>query len=118
MSDVELSDVELWSLVCGFFLPLGIAIVQQRKWSDNLRAFVAFLICGAAAAVTCAVSGELSDRTWVTSALMIVVAAIATFKGLWSKIGLTDAIEKFTTKLLGLEPKLTVTGGSDETPLA
>ena len=90
-------NIEMWSLVVGFFLPLGIAVVQQVKWSNGLRSIVAFVICAIAAAGTVAIAGDLTGKTWITSALLILVSAIATYKMLWQNTGVTTWIEERTS---------------------
>ncbi len=92
-----MSDTEMWALVCGFFLPLGIAVIEQAKWSKTLRAVVAFVMCGAAAAVTCVVAGDLTGKAWVTSALLVVVAALATYSKFWKPTGIAPKVESLTT---------------------
>jgi len=91
-----MTDIQMWSLIVGFFLPLGIAVVEQSKWSNGLRSIVAFVICGVAAAVTVAIAGDLGGKTWVSSALVILVAAISTYKMFWQPIGIATKVETAT----------------------
>jgi peptidoglycan/LPS O-acetylase OafA/YrhL len=75
-------DTIMWALVVGFFMPLIIAVIQQRTWATWLRSVVAFVSCAAAAAITCVVRGDLATKTWISSALIVLVEAIATYE-LW-----------------------------------
>jgi hypothetical protein len=91
-----MSDLEMWALVCGFFLPLGIAVVEQAKWSNTVRAIVAFVMCAAAGAVTAAVGGELTGKTWISTSLIVLIAAIATYHAWWKKTGIAPKVENLT----------------------
>jgi len=92
-----MNDTEMWALVCGFFLPLGIAVVEQAKWSKTVRAVVAFIMCGAAAAVTVAIAGDLTGKAWVSTSLIVVVAALATYAKFWKPTGIAAKVEELTT---------------------
>lgn len=91
-----MTDLEMWSLLVGFFLPPAIALIQRKSWSDGIRALVAFAICIIAALGTCYFNGSLDGRSLVSAMLTVVVTAIATYKGFWHKTGVSDAIERLT----------------------
>ena len=92
-----MENLEMWNLVIGFLLPLAIAVPQQAKWSDAVRATVAFGICALAAVGTCYFSDEFTGKALVTSALTILVAAISTYKMFWKPIGIAPKIEVATS---------------------
>lgn len=91
-----MSNLEMWSLIVGFLLPPALAIVQQSKWPDSVRAIVAFIACAVAGAVTAYLQGDLNLERWVESALVVLVTAIATYKGFW-KPTVAPAIESATS---------------------
>ena len=91
-----MTNVQMWSMIVGFFMPLLIAVLEQSKWSNALRAVVAFVACAIAATITVVVAGDLNTKTWVTSALTVLVAAIATYKMWWQPVGIAPTIEKAT----------------------
>ena len=91
-----MTDLELWSAIVGFFLPLGISVVQQRGWNDGFRAVVTFLICMVAAAGTSYFKGDLNLNNWLHSLLVVFVMTIAAFKGLWQKT-IAPAVERATS---------------------
>lgn len=86
----------MWSLIVGFALPPALAIVQQSDWSPRLRAIVAFIACAIAGAGVAYFQGDLTGRRFVEAGLVILVAAIATFKGFWRPTGIAPAIEAKT----------------------
>lgn len=83
------ANVAMWAAIVGFFLPLGIALVQQPKWGDTTRALVAFGIVLVAAFGTVYFQGKLDFQNWATSFLLIMTESIALYKGFWQKIGVT-----------------------------
>lgn len=40
-----LSNLAMYALIVGFFLPPVLALVQQQSWSEKLRASIAFVAC-------------------------------------------------------------------------
>lgn len=92
-----MTDLELLSLVIGFFMPIIVAAIQQPKWSSGARAVITFLVCVIAGGVTVYFKGGFTGQRIGTSALLILVAAIATYKGLWQPTGIAPAVEKATT---------------------
>lgn len=94
-----MSNLQMWSLIVGFFLPVVIGVVQQSHWPDGLRAIVAFVACLGAAAGTVLIESGWSWKHWVDSALLILVTSISTYKGMWRPLAITGrdlGIEKAT----------------------
>ena len=92
-----MSDLEMYSLLLGAFLPLAIAVVQQQGWSDRLRAVVSFLISAAAATGLVYFQGDFTGRRLVSSVLLVLVTALATHRNFWKQTGITPAIEEATS---------------------
>lgn len=96
-----MSDLEMWMLVVGFFSPVVISILQQPRWPDGLRAVVAFVFCAIVATVTYWLNGGVFDfentKQIVTSALIVLVTTISTYKGFWKPTGISPAVESSTT---------------------
>lgn len=93
-----MSNTDMWSLIVGFFLPIGIAFVQQQKWQTAFRAAVGFALCLLAAVGTVLIQvGSWDWHKWIQSALLIVVTAISTYEGFWKKTGIGPAIERATS---------------------
>lgn len=92
-----MTNLVLWSTIVGFFAPPVIAIVQQAKWSNRVRAAVTFALAALAGAGTAYFQGDLTGRRFVESGLIILVAGIATFQGFWKPTGITPAIENATS---------------------
>jgi hypothetical protein len=87
----------MWSLLVGFFLPLAISAIQQADWSNPVRAAVAFVVCVLAGLGTVWLAGDFDTTDVVSSVLLVLVTALATYKGLWKPAGVTPAIEAATS---------------------
>lgn len=95
----ELSNLDLWNLVAGFLLPPVLAVIQQPRWPDWLRAGVAFVAALLVAVGTTYFEGGISGEDWVRSALVVFVVAVATYASFWKKTGLAPRIEEATAIL-------------------
>lgn len=92
-----MSDLEMWSAVVAFFLPLVIAVAQQPRFSGALRVVIMVVFCAAAAAVTAALQGDLTADRWFHSLLVVVVATIAFYRGVWRPAGTAAHVEYATS---------------------
>lgn len=92
-----MSNLVMWSLVVGFFLPPVQAIVQQAHWPSQLRAAVNFAACAVAGVGIAFFQGDLTGRRFVEAALVTLVTTIAVYQGLWKPSNVAPAIEKATT---------------------
>ena len=91
-----MSNLEMWALIVGFFLPIVIAFLVQSGWSQRLQAVAAFVVCAVAAAGTAYFQGDLTGRRFVEAGLVILVTTIATYKGFWKPTGVAPGIEEKT----------------------
>ncbi len=91
-----MSDLEMWALIVGFALPPVLSVVLQSDWSARLKSVVAFLACALAGAGTAYLQGDLTGERFVEAGLVILVTAIATYKGFWRPTGVSPAIETKT----------------------
>lgn len=91
-----MSSLEMWALVGGFFSPPVIAAIQQTGWREGVRALLTFLWCVALAAITLWINGGWTTQRYVETALLTLVTAIATYKGLWKPTGIAPAVEHAT----------------------
>lgn len=89
-------DLTMWSLIVGALLPPLVAIIQQPRWPDWFRAVITALACLVAGGVTAYLAADLEGRSWVSSALVILVAALSAFRGFWKQTGTTQRIEAAT----------------------
>ncbi len=92
-----MNDLQLWSLVVGVAAPPVISVAQQPSWPKWARALVTVLFCLVLGAGTSYFAGDLTGRTWVTSVLLVFVAAITAYQGLWAKLKVTQKIEQATS---------------------
>lgn len=93
-----MSNLAMWSVVVGFFLPAVIAVIQQPTWSQGVRAAVTFVVALVAGAGTAYFNGDLSGADWVSASLIILVSSIAIYKGLYQPTGIGPKIETATSK--------------------
>lgn len=92
-----MSNLEMWALVVGFLLPPVLSIVMQTGWSEAVQSVVAFLGCALAGAGTAYFQGDLTGRRFVEAGLVVLVTAIATYKGFWKPTRISPTIEKATS---------------------
>lgn len=93
-----MSNLELWSGVVGFFLPLVMAVIIQTGWQQQIQAVLAFLAVLVASAVTVFLQTDDWDwSNWLNSALVILVTTISAYKGFWKPTGIAPTIEEKTS---------------------
>lgn len=81
----------MWAGIVGFFAPVVLQFIQQESWSRKVQAVVAFLFCLVVTVPTVYLAhpGDLSATDYVKSALVVLVATIAFYKGFWNPAGVT-----------------------------
>jgi hypothetical protein len=92
-----MSDLEMWSAVVAFFLPLVISIAQRPNTPGTVRVVIMLVFCVLAALVTTWLQGDLTGGRWFHSLLVVVIATIAFYRGMWKQTGTTNVIERKTS---------------------
>jgi len=97
-----MNDLQMWTLVVGFLsATFVLPIIQQPRWSPQIRSVVTFIysiIVGIGTAyLTGAFDGVHDLRTGVSSVLLLLVVAIASYKGFAKPVGIAPAIEDATS---------------------
>lgn len=92
-----MSNLVMWNLVVGFLIPNLVAIVQQPKFSQTARAIVTAVICIFFGLGTAYFNAQFNPGDIVGSILIVAVAAITFYKGLWKPSGIAPAIERATS---------------------
>ena len=93
-----ISNAAMWAAIVGFFLPMLLAVVQQPGWSNSVRSIIMFLASCAAAVGTVLIQNDgWSGKDWVSTTLLIMVTAIATYHGLWKPTNVAPSIEASTS---------------------
>lgn len=92
-----MDDLTMWSLIVGTALPPLISVVQQPQWDNRLRSIVTAVICVIAGGVTAYLASDLEGKTWISSALIVVVAAMTTYRNFWKTTGVSPTIEAATS---------------------
>jgi len=92
-----MTDLMMWSLIVGFFMPPVQAVIQQTHWSSRVRAGVNFVACFVAGTGVAFFQGDFTGRRVVGSVLVVLVTTIAVYKGTWKPTGVAPAIEAATS---------------------
>lgn len=99
-----MSDAVMWSQVAGFLsATFVLPIIQQPKWTDQMRSLVTFLYSIAIGAGTAWFTGafdqgaENATKSLTTAVLFVFISAIATYKGFAKPLGIAPAIEIATS---------------------
>lgn len=97
-----MTNLAMWNLVVGFLsATFVLPVIQQPRWSAATRSLVTFIysvVVGAGTAYFTDAFAHLNDvRAVVTSILMTLIAAIATYKGFAQPSGVAPAIESATS---------------------
>ncbi|MDP9145673.1 MAG: hypothetical protein M3N43_13455 [Actinomycetota bacterium] len=93
----QLPDLVLWSAAVGALLPPVVAIVNQPRWPSWLKGTVAVTASVAAGAVTATLSGQLTGKSWLSSALIVVTLAIGSYEKFWKPSTIAPRIENATS---------------------
>jgi hypothetical protein len=96
------NDLEMWNLIVGFLsATFVLPVIQQPGWSDRRRSAVTFVFClvvGLGTAFFTDAFAQVNDaRAGITSVLLTLVAAIASYRGFAKPIGVAPAIEHATS---------------------
>jgi peptidoglycan/LPS O-acetylase OafA/YrhL len=92
-----MTNLAMWSLIVGFVLPIIIPVIQQPGWAKWARATVTLVIVLAVGGLTAYFNGDLNGQDWITSALIVFVAAITAYKGFFQPTGIAPMIETMTS---------------------
>lgn len=97
-----MTDLAMWNLLVGFLsATFVLPVIQQPRWSAGQRAGVTFaysIVVGLGVAFFTGAFDHVSDvRAGITSVLMTLIAAIASYKGFAQPTGVAAAIESATS---------------------
>lgn len=81
----------------GSLIPAGIAVINQRDWSSEVKGAVAALCCVLAAAVLAYTQGVWDAGDVLRSALIVFTLAQLLYATFWKPSGLADVIEHATS---------------------
>lgn len=92
-----MTDLELWAVIVGFFVPVVLSVINQPTWSSRRKSTVAFIFAVFVGAITAWLQGDLNGRSVVSAILLVLVLSITTYKGFWKPTGVAGAIEVKTS---------------------
>jgi hypothetical protein len=90
------TDFQMYSLLVGFLLPPVLAIVMQARFSQQVRAAIAFVACVIAGAGVAYFQGDLTGKRFVSAALIVLTTGLATYRNFWKPTGVAPTIEAAT----------------------
>lgn len=92
---MDVNPIDL--LVGSAIMPPVIALLNQRRWSAQLKGLVALLACLAAAVGVELIRGPLALSSWRDTALVVAGSAFAGYQLWWRPSGIAPAVEAATT---------------------
>ena len=87
----------MWSLIVGALAPPLVAVIQQPRWADWQRTLATVALCIVAGLGTCWFTGEFTSRDIISSCLVVIVAALATYRSLWKSARVAPLVERATS---------------------
>lgn len=81
----------------GGAMPLLIAVINQSYWSPKIKALVALVSCVAAATVAAVLRDAVDWVNWRESLVLILGAALASYRWLWQPSTIAPTVEAVTT---------------------
>jgi len=91
------SNLAMWSLIVAFIAPPVLSIIQQPKWTTEVRSAVMFFFAIILGLGTAFFTDAFNGKDIVTSILIVMVGAISTYKGFWQATGVAPKIEAATS---------------------
>lgn len=93
-----MDKLTMLNLVIGFLsATFIIPIIQQPRWSAQVRSWITFAYSVVVGFLTSWVTGELSLKDIATSVLVVLITAIATYKGFAKPTDIAPKIEGATS---------------------
>lgn len=92
-----MSNLEMWTLIVGFVTPLIVSVINQPSWSPMLKSAIAFVVAAVLGAVTAYFKGNFDGQTVLSSILLVIVTAIATYQGFWKPTTIAPRLEHVTS---------------------
>lgn len=97
-----MGELQMWELIVGFISATFILpIIQQPHWTSRGRAVITFVYSIVAGLVTAYLTGAFDGvgdiRTGVSAVLLMLVTAVASYKGFAQPTGLAPSIEHATS---------------------
>lgn len=93
-----MSNLVMWNLIVGFLMPNVVAVLQQPKFTSQVRAGIMLAVALVGGAGTAYFNDLFNFGDVVGSILIVGVSAITFYKGFWKPTGVAVAIENATSK--------------------
>lgn len=94
----SVKDTASWAALIGAVLPLLIAVIQQPRWSSQVRQIVSIVISVIAGLGTVLASGNFDVQNLLVTIVALIGAAQASYALIFKPTGAAQKIEKATTK--------------------
>ena len=84
------------AVIVGFFMSPAISAINREKWSSQLKAISAFVLCVVAALATAWYEASVDWHDLRAVVIGVVGAAIISYHNFWKPSGAADAISETT----------------------
>ena len=91
------TNAAAWAALAAFFMPPVMAVINQPKWSAQLKSLLAFAVSVGVAFVSVWVAGDFNAEDIISSVLVTLTVAQSTYHGFWKPTGIAPGIEAGTT---------------------
>lgn len=92
----SVKDTASWAALVGAVLPLLIAVVQQSRFSGQMRQVVSIIVAAIAGVGTVLASGNFDAQNWLVTLVAVIGAAQASYALIFKPSGIAPAIESKT----------------------
>jgi ABC-type thiamin/hydroxymethylpyrimidine transport system permease subunit len=91
-------DTVSWGLILGVLTPLVTAVAQRPRWSTRTRTLVGVGVSIVVGVLTCLANGDIrSGQTVLSTIAVVLVAAQATYLGMWKPSLIAPKLESATS---------------------
>jgi hypothetical protein len=93
----SVKDTASWAALIGAVLPILIAIVQQPRWSSQVRQVIAVGVAALGGVGTVLASGNFDAQNWLVTLVAVIGAAQASYALIFKPSGVAAKIEEKTS---------------------
>jgi uncharacterized membrane protein YfcA len=81
-----LDNAQLWAIVVGFISPIALNFIINANWKDWVKSLVAFGFSAIVGTITAWLVGAYTGLDLVSTILLTLVVAIASYQLFWRKV--------------------------------
>lgn len=92
-----LSDLDIWNILVGFFLPVAVSVIKQPRWSKPVKTIAAFVVFVIVGFITAWLAGVLDGATIIRCILVVALSALTFYNSFWKPLGADAKITHATS---------------------